>query len=274
MVKRSTPPPPTAANLSPAQMIAALPLLEQRDLELREFEQDGIGGIVDYDDLRVESLRNLYNDTLIEIFGPNTIEYERYSMSSFYLSNASSTMVPDFGGRYHGPDVGAIRTAYGNGIRQALMYLGVIKKRFNEKLTAAGATPGARAARAFGDLDIHPKIAAAAEKLVAGGYHANAVEDACKALQSVVQQKSNCNLDGKKLMERVFSLDNPILVVGDLTTETGRNEQHGMLMMASGAMMFLRNPRAHELRTDEPGRAIEYIAFLSMLAKIVDEVSL
>jgi uncharacterized protein (TIGR02391 family) len=72
------------------------------------------------------------------------------------------------------------------------------------------------------------------------------------------------------MMEQVFSLGNPILKVGDLATETGRNEQQGMMLMTSGAVLWLRNPRAQELRTDDPERAIEYVAFLSMLAKIVD----
>jgi hypothetical protein len=44
-----------------------------------------------------------------------------------------------------------------------------------------------------------------------------------------------------------------------------------MMFLFKGAMLGLRNPRAHSLRTDEAERAIEYIAFLSMLAKIADD---
>jgi len=88
----------------------------------------------------------------------------------------------------------------------------------------------------------------------------------------MVQQKGNRpDLDGTELMEHVFSLRTPVLrVANDLTTDTGRSEQLGTMSMAIGAIQWVRNPRAHEIRADDPTRAIEYIAFLSMLAKIVD----
>ncbi len=38
-----------------------------------------------------------------------------------------------------------------------------------------------------------------------------------------------------------------------------------------GAMLALRNPRAHKLVEDDPERAMEFIAFVSLLAKLLDE---
>jgi hypothetical protein len=42
------------------------------------------------------------------------------------------------------------------------------------------------------------------------------------------------------------------------------------MMMFSGAVAGLRNPRAHRLIQDDPERALEFIAFVSLLAKLLD----
>jgi hypothetical protein len=43
-----------------------------------------------------------------------------------------------------------------------------------------------------------------------------------------------------------------------------------MMFLYAGAMLALRNPRAHELIQDDPKQALEYIGFLSLLAKLLD----
>ena len=45
------------------------------------------------------------------------------------------------------------------------------------------------------------------------------------------------------------------------------------MMMFSGAVAGLRNPRAHSFIEDDPERALEFIAFVSLLAKLLDEAS-
>lgn len=41
-------------------------------------------------------------------------------------------------------------------------------------------------------------------------------------------------------------------------------------MLFAGAVAGLRNPRAHALIQDDPERALEFIAFVSLLAKLLD----
>ncbi len=91
-----------------------------------------------------------------------------------------------------------------------------------------------------------------------------------KALNDLVRMRSGEALDGTQLMERVFSPSNPILYFNDLADESDRNEQKGFMMMFSGAVAGLRNPRAHKLIKDDPERALEFIAFVSLLAKLLD----
>ena len=43
--------------------------------------------------------------------------------------------------------------------------------------------------------------------------------------------------------------------------------------MLSGAVAGLRNPRAHRLTKDDPERALEFIAYVSLLAKLVDDAT-
>jgi len=75
---------------------------------------------------------------------------------------------------------------------------------------------------------------------------------------------------GTELMQLVFSPNSPILKFNDQTNASEKSEQQGMMYLYAGAMLALRNPRAHSLDNDHPERAIEYLSFLSMLAKALD----
>jgi uncharacterized protein (TIGR02391 family) len=92
-----------------------------------------------------------------------------------------------------------------------------------------------------------------------------------KLLNALVRMRSGVeNLDGSKLMERVFNPSNPVLRVNDLADDSDRDEQRGYMMLFSGAVAGLRNPRAHKLIEDDAERALEFIAFVSLLAKLLD----
>ena len=89
------------------------------------------------------------------------------------------------------------------------------------------------------------------------GHHANAIEDAMKALNDLVRLRSGVdNVDGTKLMEHVFSPNKPVLKFKALANDSDRDEQRGYMMMFSGAVVGLRNPRAHRLIKDDAERAL------------------
>ena len=56
--------------------------------------------------------------------------------------------------------------------------------------------------------------------------------------------------------------------------EAGRNgqdEREGFLALFRGAMLGIRNPKAHELFTlEDPQRALEYLGFASLLHRRLD----
>ena len=107
------------------------------------------------------------------------------------------------------------------------------------------------------------------------GQYADAVESAFKELNHTVKVKVKSRLDkeldGQKLMQHVFSLEKPILLVEDnLDTQTNRDTQQGYMMMFSGAMSAIRNPKAHENMTISKDDAIRKLLFASMLRYKLD----
>ena len=74
-------------------------------------------------------------------------------------------------------------------------------------------------------------------------------------------------------MERVFSPSNPVLKFNGLADQSDKDEQKGFMMMFSGAVSGLRNPRAHGFIKVDPERSPEFIAFVSLLAKLLEGAS-
>ena len=259
MARRTTPEQPKPASLSPQQMKAAIPKLERRATELEAID---VSTIQERREPRLEALEQKTDDTLVEIFGNDTIEYQRYQVGS--LDSASYYM-----GRP--TPLHEVRDGYRRSIQQAISALKTIIELFREKLHDLGESPEGRANRAFAELDIHPELVRAVGKLFSDGHYANAIEDACKVLDGLVKIRSGrSDLSGTDLMQTVFSPKAPVLRFNALKTETDRSEQQGMMFLFAGAMLALRNPRAHALIQDDPEQALEYLGFLSLLAKALD----
>ena len=144
-------------------------------------------------------------------------------------------------------------------------------RSLKEDLGDLGADESGRALRAYEGLDLHPEIARQVSALYRDGHYANAIETAVKVLNGLVRMRSGRDdLDGTTLMETVFSPKGPVLKFNDMADQSDRDEQKGFMMMFSGAVAGLRNPRAHKLIKDDPERALEFIAYVSLLAKLLD----
>ncbi|CAE6802814.1 hypothetical protein R75461_05269 [Paraburkholderia nemoris] len=250
------------ANLTPEQMRAAIPKLQRRIADLDAFNPQAIRQRFDP---QVKALDTKLEDTVASIFGIDTVEYSRFKTSGLDTAGL-------FLGQGEIPNreviAGLVR-----GKERQLANLRTIIELFEENLEDGGDTPATKARRAFGDLDLHPDIASECSQLFENGHYSAAVETACKVLEMLVQRRSLKNdLSGTALMRTVFSLKSPILRYNELQTESEKSEQEGMMHLFEGAVMALRNPRAHGLVTDHPERTVEYLSFLSMLAKSLDSV--
>lgn len=260
MAKRSKPEPPKQAQLTAEQMKAAIPTLRRRIVELEEMD---VNTVQKRGEPRFAALEQKIDSTLVDIFGNDTYEYQRFRI--YELDTAYVSMMG-------GPSLSEVRKGYEQGIARAISNLKTVIELFEEKLGGLTESPNGRALRALGELDFHPEIERAISKLFRDGHYANAVEDACKVLDGLVKIRSGrSDLSGSPLMQTVFSPKNPVLKFNELQTETDQSVQQGMMYLYAGAMLALRNPRAHEIIRDDPERALEYIAFLSLLAKSLDD---
>lgn len=108
-------------------------------------------------------------------------------------------------------------------------------------------------------------------KIFADAHYSLAVEEAFKCVNNLVKRRSgNSEDDGAKLMQRVFSVDHPILKFTPMKTTSQKDQQQGYQMILSGAMIGIRNPRAHEHAfPDEPKAALEMLALANHLMRLI-----
>lgn len=125
---------------------------------------------------------------------------------------------------------------------------------------------------------IHPQIVSVSKQLFLDGHYANAAEDAfieindrVKRIYKKLNPEATKIPDGDAAMTTVFSSNSPLLKVCDTSTESGQNEQKGLMFMLQGAMSALRNPKAHANITITAGDAMRRIVFASMLMYKIDE---
>ena len=117
----------------------------------------------------------------------------------------------------------------------------------------------------------HSLLATASRQLFADGHYARAVEQAFKAVNALIRQRTAFMDEGRPLMERAFSGKSPKLAVNALKTRTDTDEQVGTMMLFAGAMAAVRNVRTHDLhRQDNPEVALELLAFANYLMRVAD----
>lgn len=123
---------------------------------------------------------------------------------------------------------------------------------------------------------LHPVVAALSAARFSAGHYADAVEAAFKEVNAVVKAKflarTGQELDGASLMTSAFSPKNPVLVLGDITTDSGRNIQQGYMQIFSGAMTGIRNPKAHANLQISEERALHLLLLASLLMHKIDEI--
>jgi len=127
------------------------------------------------------------------------------------------------------------------------------------------ATPPSRAPLTVEGL--HPRVIAVAGQLYHDGHYREAIFNAYIAIVEEVKRRTGLSADNTGLMQSAFSEKNPRLIVSD-----DRDEQLGFMWLFSGAVMGIRNPKAHRLvPQNDPQRALEWLAFASVLFRVLDD---
>lgn len=122
---------------------------------------------------------------------------------------------------------------------------------------------------------VHPTVAELAKPRFEAGHYADSVEAVFKELNSRIKllykESTGEELDGVPLMRKALTPSNPIILLDDLSTESGRNIQQGYMDMFAGAMAGIRNPKAHENIIITAERAAHHLVLASLLFSRLEE---
>ncbi len=214
-----------------------------------------------YDDPSVRSAAQNFSNTVLAVYGPRSPEYRR---SQYHRIQ--------HGSEWMGMGENDKQGNFADGVKHTTEAIANLIRCLEERETDFGGDTASRVRSAFEGLDLHPRIAGVCVDLFRNGHYRNAVLDASVALVNYVKEKSGRHdLDGSGLMTTVFSKSNLVLAFNERKDRTDEDEQEGLMHLFMGAVLALRNPRAHALPDDSPEMALEYIALISLLAKRVDQ---
>ncbi|MDD4877260.1 MAG: TIGR02391 family protein [Dehalococcoidales bacterium] len=123
----------------------------------------------------------------------------------------------------------------------------------------------------FDSMQFHPKVVEVSRKLFEDEHYRDAIYRAFVEVDNFVKNKAKIQLNGKDLMSKVFRLDNPIIKLNPLKTQSDRDEQEGFMLLYMGAMEGIRNPKAHENTIQyDPYRSLKYLSLASLLMETID----
>jgi uncharacterized protein (TIGR02391 family) len=121
---------------------------------------------------------------------------------------------------------------------------------------------------------LHPIIVEHAYQLYRNGHLREAVLNSITAVYDFIRARTGLEEDGDRLIGQVFSPNNPQLILSELETESGQNDQKGFMQIYKGAYQGIRNPKAHSLTHDlTEVKAAQYLVFASLLARRVEEAT-
>ncbi len=122
---------------------------------------------------------------------------------------------------------------------------------------------------AFAITVTEPEIEAVSRDLFAFGHYSQAVQEAYKAVDKFVGEKSGEPLlTGTQLMEKVFSPTSPVLAWTLRTSQSEQDEQRGYQRLYAGAMLGIRNPVTHEFDwVEDQEVALELLVFAQHLLR-------
>lgn len=100
----------------------------------------------------------------------------------------------------------------------------------------------------------------------------HAVFEASKGLAQRIRDLSGIQGDGAALVDRVFSIERPVLAINTLQTETEKTEHKGFAALLKGCFGAVRNPLAHEPKIlwDGEDDAADYLSLISLLHRKLD----
>lgn len=103
----------------------------------------------------------------------------------------------------------------------------------------------------------------------------HAVFESSKGLAQRIRDLSGISADGAALVDRVFSIERPLLAINTLRTDTEKTEHKGFAALLKGCFGAIRNPLAHEPKIlwDGEDDAADYLSLISLLHRKLDNAT-
>lgn len=123
-------------------------------------------------------------------------------------------------------------------------------------------------------LHVHPLVLKCCRAELLQDNYFHAVFEAAKSLTDRISEETTLALDGSRLIERAFSLDNPAIVMNKLETDSEKNQHRGLKELLLGINYSVRNVTAHELKIKwavSEDKAINMLNIISSLHYELDE---
>ncbi len=149
--------------------------------------------------------------------------------------------------------------------------------QFRNRPAAATLTEAERRANTvkakFQGRCIHPEVLRYCKAELMQDNYFHAVFEASKGLAQRIRDKGEVDGDGARLVDKVFSVEQPILALNTLQTETEKTEHKGFASLLKGCFAAVRNPLAHEPKVmwDGADDAADYFTLLSLLNRKLDD---
>lgn len=120
---------------------------------------------------------------------------------------------------------------------------------------------------------LHPEVLKYCRTELLQDNYFHAVFEATKGLAQRIRDLSHVDADGAKLIDKVFSVQTPILAINTLQTETEQSEHKGFAALLRGCFAAVRNPLAHEPKILWEGEddAADYLSLISLLHRRLDK---
>jgi len=120
---------------------------------------------------------------------------------------------------------------------------------------------------------IHPEVLKYCRTELLQDNYFHAVFEATKGLAQRIRDMSGVTADGAALVDRVFSVEQPLLAFNTLRTETEKSEHKGFAALLKGCYAAVRNPLAHEPKILWEGEddAADYLSLISLLHRKLDD---
>lgn len=229
----------------------------------------------DSNDPKFKTWKNTVERSLIRVFGPDSPELKQFQKLQFFYSAIIMTLGSDYSHKHREcfeRDFEILISSIKNYIEELQQYH---DEEVEKKLEDTGIGIEEKVSPKDFWQDIHPKITSVAKRRFENAHYADAVLSAFREVNScvkkIVMNKTANELDGASLMHTAFSPNNPIIVLDDLSKDSGQNVQKGYMEIFAGAMIGIRNPKAHENMDIEEIPAKHRIYLASLLMNKIDE---